>query len=88
MKTKKAEWNIRCSATFYKAATFLAFRVTIPKVVREFVPSIERARALSRAILDWAGDADKSCMHLHVSIIFKLPLEDRGVLPLPQAERR
>ena len=72
MNTKKVEWNIRRSATFHKAATFLAFRVTTPKVVREFVPSIERTRALSRA-----GDADKSCMLLHVSLIFELPLEDR-----------
>lgn len=51
--------------------------MSVLDVFAELVRSIEGARALSRAILDWAGDADESCMLLHVSIIFELPLEDR-----------
>jgi len=66
----------RCAA-FHDTATFLILRVPGSEMVKELVPSVEGAGALSGAILHRAWKADDFGMLLHVSVVLILSLEDR-----------
>ena len=77
MKAQQIERYMRGHAAFHKTATFLVLRVSGSEMVKELVPSVEGAGALSGAILYWTWNADDFGMLLHVSVILILPLEDR-----------